>query len=335
MTDFAVAMNSMTDRSQAAGEGEICSGGGAFRKWVSLTSDSDQFDIDGDRVSCRYAIADFMATFRGDAVVVEPAAFRFASQMVAHAIVDPAGDRCSSGGRIQIAVRRQSVRCARPYLFAYVDGRHYEVMGVSEPFTFTHRDGQCDCGTGGGDGGGDSCSSATTKLPTTISNRPTDGTTGDFVSSGTEEKGRYKALQCSACQVPSNHREVLENLMKNISYSSDVDNTTDSEHVKKIECLKNCKLTLEYQYFKINMLTEETEDCQRFVNGLVSSLLKNHKATLRVGNNMICVKRQKSSANEHFMQSIINFQKETISNLSTTHKKILVLINITQLFYKV
>lgn len=83
------------------------------------------------------------------------------------------------------------------------------------------------------------------------------------------------------------------------------------------------------------MLTEETEDCQRFIDGLVSSLLKNHKATLRVGNNMICVRRQKSSANEHFMQSIINFQKETISNLSTTHKKILVLINIMQLFSRV
>lgn len=231
MTDFTVAMNSTINRSQATGEVGGCSGGGAFRKWVSLTSDSDQFDIDGDQVSCRYAIADFMATFRGDAVVVEPAAFRFASQMVAHTIVDPAGDRCSSGGRVQITVHRQSIRCARPYLFAYVDGRHYEVMGISDAFTFTHRDGQCDCGDAGG---GDSCRSATTESPTAVSNRPADGMTGDFDASVMDEKGWFEALQCSACLVPSNHREMMENLMKNINYSSDVDNTTNNEHVKYI-----------------------------------------------------------------------------------------------------
>lgn len=213
---------------RAADEGDRASTGGAFRKWVSLTSDSDRFDIDSDRVSCRYAIADFMATFRGDAVVVEPAAFRFASQMVAHAVVGPARDRCSSGGRVQIAVRRQSVRCSRPYLFAYVDGRHCEVMGVSDAFTFTHRDGrQCDCGTSGDgcNGGG-----ATTKSSTIVSN---DGTTSDWVPSAVDDPWRSKALlQCSACKVPSDHRELLEDLMENVNGASDVDNTTDSEHVK-------------------------------------------------------------------------------------------------------
>lgn len=82
------------------------------------------------------------------------------------------------------------------------------------------------------------------------------------------------------------------------------------------------------------MLTGETEDCQRFLDGLVSSLLKNHRATFQVGDNEICVKRQKKSATQRFMQSIINAQKEIIANLSTTHKKLLILINITHLFSK-
>lgn len=88
------------------------------------------------------------------------------------------------------------------------------------------------------------------------------------------------------------------------------------------------------------MLSNETENCRRFVDGLVSSLLNNRKAIFRTSNKTIFVKTNKTRENEYstserFMDSIINSQKQMITNLTTTYKEISIMMNVMQLFTKV
>lgn len=216
-----------------------------FGKWVSLTCDNDQFDISCGRVRCGYSTADFMMTVHGDAVVLVPAAFHFVSQMVAHAVLSDRGD-----GHVWIAVRRPSIQCALSYRFAYVDGRLYEVMGVSDTFTFVHHDGPCDCSAHGNtetaaDAGcwfdADVCSSdgfmttTTAEQPTTAWNASADNSScsnimSSFISSLMDV--RSSAPQCSTCKGPSNYRQVLEHLTKNIHHLSDVNSDIETERIK-------------------------------------------------------------------------------------------------------
>lgn len=82
------------------------------------------------------------------------------------------------------------------------------------------------------------------------------------------------------------------------------------------------------------------EDDLRFANGLISSLLKNHKASFWTGNDTIFLKIEKTremkkSANQRFMHSIIISQNEVIDQLTATYKEILIMINTMQLFAKV
>jgi len=204
------------------------------QKWVSLTCDT-QFDIGGGCVRCGYSTADFMVTVHGDAVLLVPAAFRLASQMVAHAVLPGCGD-----GHVEIAVRRPSVRCALPYRFAYVDGRLFDVMGVSDAFTFVHRDGTCDCSDG-------TRADSTTRPPTTTisTNHRTDTTFVNmsfFVSFLMNT--RSSAPQCSACGSPSNYQQVLEYLTENINYLSDVDSNIERKRIK-------------YTYYVVSICTTE------------------------------------------------------------------------------
>lgn len=91
---------------------------------------------------------------------------------------------------------------------------------------------------------------------------------------------------------------------------------------------------------KTKLLNRETENCQLFVEGLVSSLLKNRKAIFRTGDKTILVKideicESECSATERFMVSIINSQKQKIANLTNTYNEILIMMNMIQLFTKV
>lgn len=193
---------------------------GRNREWASLTCASDRFDIDCGRARCHCTTADFAAVTDADVVVVVPAACRRASSMIAYAAV-PAG---RGGGRcsVEVAVSRASARCARPYRFAYVDGRRYGVMAVSAPFAFDHRGGPCDCDTspGGGGGGGaadagvadgrDSRAGETAfGAPDRLASATVRGMSA-FVSSLMDT--RFGAPRCPACNVPANHGQVLEHL---------------------------------------------------------------------------------------------------------------------------
>jgi len=219
--------------------GEKTSGDNEFAEWVSLTSDNSQFDIRCSHVCCGYSTADFMVTVHGDAVVLVPAAFRFASQMVAHTVLPDRGN-----GHVEIAVRRPSVRCALSYRFAYVEGRLSKVIGVSDTFMFVHLDGSCDCddsSTAASTGSGGSMDRTTscgviddfiTKPPTMVtSNRLIDtANMSVFISSLMDT--RSSAPQCSTCKGPSNYRQVLEYLTKNINHLFDVDSNIERERIK-------------------------------------------------------------------------------------------------------
>lgn len=202
-------------------------GGGTFGKWVSLTCvGGDRIDIDCGRVRCDFSPVEYMATVHGDAIVIVPSAFRCVSQMVTVAVLS-SRDRNVGGGPIDIAVRRQSIRCRCPYRFAYVDGLHYEVMGVSKAFTFHHGNGRpCDCDDG-----------FSKEPPTTaaLSNRPDEQVVGtnSSISSPTDAVRFNEAeSQCLVCRIPSNHRIVLEHLKKNINHLSDIELTIDKEYMK-------------------------------------------------------------------------------------------------------
>lgn len=210
-----------------------------FGNWVSLACGSDRFDINRCLVQCKFSTTDFMASIGGDAIVVVPATFRFASQMVAHAVLHG----CDHGdGLVEIAVRRAAIRCARQYRFAYVDGRRYEVVGVSDDsFVFVHREGLCDCGGVDNDNGieydnGDvlklesSTQSEIIHLASTIAlDRPATTTVKlrSFVSSLMDMRSSHPL--CTACKVPSNYRQVLECLTENVDHLSDVDSNVDRE----------------------------------------------------------------------------------------------------------
>lgn len=223
--------SSVTAMATTADHGERPEGGrgddgddAVCRKWVSLTCDT-QFDIGRGRVRCDYTTADFMVPVHGDAVLLVPVAFRLASQMVAHAVLADRGD-----GHVEIAVRRPSIRCAVPYRFAYVDGRLFDVMGVSDAFTFVHHDGTCDCSDGAG-------ADSTTGPPTTTisTHRRTDAVSVNmnlFVSFLMNM--RSSAPQCPACGSPSNYRQVLEYLTENVNHLSDVDSNIERERIKYI-----------------------------------------------------------------------------------------------------
>lgn len=194
-------------------------------KWVSLTCNNDLIDIDCGQVRCKYLTANFMATVPGDAIVVVPATFRFVSQMVAHSVLSG-----RNNGHAEIAVRRLSVRCARPYRFAYVDGRRYEVMGISDAFEFVHYDGQCDCGTDI-EIVNDTSDNIKTESQTNTSDYPAATVASiemsSFISSLMDT--RSSAPQCSVCKGPSNHRQVLEYLTKNIDYLCYMDTNIDGK----------------------------------------------------------------------------------------------------------
>lgn len=182
-------------------------------QWVSLTSDGDRFDIDCGRLRCRYAAPGYADVVRGDAVVVVPGACRTAFRAIAHAVLP--GDR--GAGCVEIAVRRPSVRCRRPYRFAYVGARLGDVIAVSERFAFVHRSGNpCDCDCYDCDD--DEVSAVL--LPT--ADRPAAATAmTSFVSSLMDE--RSSAPQCPACAVPSNYRQVLGRLAENVERLSAAD----------------------------------------------------------------------------------------------------------------
>lgn len=189
-------------------------------RWVSLTGDGDRFDIDGGRVRCRYTAPGYADVVRGDAVVVVPGACRSACRAIAHAVLP--GDH--GAGCVEIAVRRPSVRCRRPYRFAYVGARLGDVMAVSEPFAFVHCAGNpCDCGGGGGGGVDDEDSAAPLPSPSPpIADRPAAASAmTSFVSSLMD--ARSSAPQCPACAVPSNYRQVLGRLAENVERLSAAD----------------------------------------------------------------------------------------------------------------
>jgi len=199
----------------------VAEGGALDGKWVSLTCDSDRFDIDGGRVRCLYTVAGYMAVVDGTAVIVVPAAFRYASQMVAHAVLPDGGNR----GHVEVTVRRRAVRCARPYKFAYVDGWRYELMGVSDAFTFVHcNGGPCDCDA-------DFLMEQPAAVLHADDRRTTDNTMSAFVSALMDTRSSA-CSHCSVCNVPSNHRQVLEYLTTNIDRLSDVHTIIDREHIK-------------------------------------------------------------------------------------------------------
>lgn len=82
------------------------------------------------------------------------------------------------------------------------------------------------------------------------------------------------------------------------------------------------------------------EDCLRFTNGLVSSLLNNRKAVFRTSNETIFSRMENThelefSANQRFMHAIINSQKQMIDNLTATYREISIMMNTMQLFSKV
>ncbi|KAF0761076.1 Uncharacterized protein FWK35_00008948 [Aphis craccivora] len=315
---------------------DVVSEGGALGsldgKWVSLTCDSDWFDIDSGRVHCLYTVADYMAAMDGTAVIVVPAAFRYASQMVAHAVLPDGGGR-GGRGRVEVTVHRWAIRCARPYRFAYVDGWRYEVMGVSDEFTFVHcGGGQCDCDA-------DVRIEQPTAVQQANERRTTDHTMNAFVSALMDTRSSA-CSHCPVCNVPSNHRQVLEYLTTNIDRLSNVYSIINKEHTKQTECLNDCTSLLDYQYIKTKMLNQEMENCNRFANDLISSLLKNHKAIFKTGNNTIYVKmdetpEKKSTTVEFFMDSIINSQKQSIVKLRRIYKEITIMMNTMQLFAKV
>lgn len=106
---------------------------------------------------------------------------------------------------------------------------------------------------------------------------------------------------------------------------------------RQTECLDNCTALLEYLYIKKKMLTQEMENCRRFVDGLISCLLKNRKAIFQTRGNMVFVKIDEThdhecSVIERFMISIINKQKNTIENLMTIHEEVNTMVNMMQLF---
>ncbi|XP_022165848.1 uncharacterized protein LOC111030589 [Myzus persicae] len=297
-------------------------------KWVSLTCDSEWFDIDSGRVRCQYTVADYMAAVDGAAVIVVPAAFHYASQMVAHVVL-PGGGR----GHAEITVRRWAVRCTRPYRFAYVDGRHYDVMGISDAFTFVHcSGGPCDCGA-------DFRMEQPTAVVQANDHLTADHTMSAFVSALMDTRSSA-CSHCPVCNVPSNHRQVLEYLTTNIDRLSDIHSSIDKDRIKQTEFLNYCTSLLEYQHIKTKMLNQETENCRRFTDDLVSSLLKYRKAIFKTGIHTIYVKMDETSesepsANEYFMDSIINSQKQTIVKLTSIYKEITIMMNTMQLFAKV
>lgn len=195
-------------------------GSGFGSKWVSLTCDSDRFDINSGRVRCQYTVADYMAVVDGTAVIIVPATFRYASQMVAHAVVTGDGR-----GHVELIVRRPAVRCARPYRFAFVDGRRYDVMGVSDAFTFVHcTSAPCDCSA-------DIRIEQPTAVLTSDDHCTAEDTMTAFVSSLMDTRSSA-CSHCPVCNVPSNHRTVLKYLTTNIDRLSDIRSTIDKEHVK-------------------------------------------------------------------------------------------------------
>lgn len=87
-------------------------------------------------------------------------------------------------------------------------------------------------------------------------------------------------------------------------------------------------------------MNAEIEDCLRFADGLALSLLKNHKTIFHVDNKTIYLKIQKRreieiSANQHFMQSIINSQTSMIDHLTARFKELSIMMNTMELFAKV
>ncbi|XP_025206938.1 uncharacterized protein LOC112602832 [Melanaphis sacchari] len=298
-------------------------------KWVSLTCDSDRFDIDGGRVRCLYTVADYAAAVDGTAVIVVPAAFRCASQMVAHAVLPDGRGR----GRVEVTVRRWAVRCSRPYRFAYVDGWRYDVMTVSGAFTFVHSSGgPCDCDA-------DFRMEQPTAGPQANGRRAADHAMSAFVSALLDTRSSA-CSHCPVCNVPSNHRQVLDYLTTNIDRLSDIHSAIDKEHVKQAECLKECSSLLDYQYIKTKMLNREMENCNRFADDLLSNLLKNRKAIFKTGIHTIYVKMDETSekelsTEEFFMSSIINSQKQTIVKLTSIYKEITIMMNTMQLFEKI
>lgn len=209
-------------------EEENDGGGSIFHKWVSLTFVGDRFDIDCARVRCEYSSADYMATGNEDAIVIVPSSFRYVSQMVTHAVLS-SRDR-SGTGRVEIAVRRRSIRCRRPYRFAYVDGQHYEVMGVSKSFTFHHKDRPCDCGDG---------SIATDDFGKVLSTTAVSPDHPDVavktITLPSDMRFIDTTSQCSTCRIPSNHRLVLEYLKENTNRLSDVQLFINREYMKYVQ----------------------------------------------------------------------------------------------------
>lgn len=77
------------------------------------------------------------------------------------------------------------------------------------------------------------------------------------------------------------------------------------------------------------MIHQEIKNYLRFVNGLVSSLLKTGKAVFQTGNETFCIKidnNNKMSPNESFMESVINSQKKIIANLITQLKETSIMV---------
>lgn len=91
---------------------------------------------------------------------------------------------------------------------------------------------------------------------------------------------------------------------------------------------------------KTEMLNRETENSQRFMEDLVSSLLNYRKAIFQTGDSTITVKfadinKKKNSASECFMATIINAQNQKIVNLKTKCEELSIMMNTIQLFANV
>lgn len=79
------------------------------------------------------------------------------------------------------------------------------------------------------------------------------------------------------------------------------------------------------------------ENGKRFVEGLVSSLLRYRKAIFRTGDDTIMVKldEEKWSVNERFMNSIISSQNQKIASLTAKYEEILIMMDTMRLFSNV
>lgn len=111
-----------------------------------------------------------------------------------------------------------------------------------------------------------------------------------------------------------------------------------------MDCVNNCDALWERQQLKTNVLRRYVENGRRFVEGLVSGLVNDHKAVFRVGDHTVAVKLDDAArdtddngdyyctAGERFMASVIGSQHRKIANLTAKYEEIMIMMSTIQLF---